>query len=1091
MIDFKSLLDKETEEKGYGPNKEQREVIFSDKNTIVSAGAGSGKTTVLSYRFLRLVLEGKAKVDEILTLTFTRKAAAEMHTRILKQLLKYKELPVVESQLALFSSASISTLDSFCSQIVKADCLRYGIARDFTLSSENITGDDLVLLLANEIIEDPQYKEPLSLLAQKLSITDLYNSFFLPLSKLCSIITELDVDKEIAMLSALLEKNSNDYYQKAIEAVCYLEKEYYFTLTANGQAAFDSNKAIILNKTLDCSFNGRSNPRKNEDFKFYYDEMKTSYESYKKYQIALNNLPEERIVLNLIEAFILRFQKNKREKGELTFTDISALAVDILKTNKGLRQYFKQKFKYVMIDEFQDNNALQKELLYLLGEACESSLDCIPEAKDLSPSKLFFVGDEKQSIYRFRGADVSVFKALSNEIKECDGNVLTLSANYRSEPLIIKHINSVFHTLFKGDAPFAASAQDALTRFEVQEDATSLPLPEVNERGEIFSSVNLFISSESEEDLEDEEELLDSESEAYFIARKIEEVVKGGKYKVRGKGRDAMRTPTWSDVAILLRSGTNQMNYEKALLSKGIPYTVEESRSLMLEAIASDLYSALQYILYPEDKSAYIALLRSPFVRLKDSSVLALSNGNTELDSVDKEKLSTFLSHIEKARQIAQNNELTALIDYLYYNTGYYSFLLSNPRYHAYLENYDTVWELARDFETEGLSPSRFVSYMRDNMASSNKLNSTPGWKEAQDAVRILTIHKSKGLEYPIVFIANAGANSRGNSSTYPFSSGIGLLSNLPTVNYANLLGEDENEKDKAEMLRLLYVAATRAENHLFISGSLKLKKDGSLSAMGKASLLGQYMIGLGAYDCDDKPTGASLIPIQHYPKLSASELEREEIKSDKQALKEFVQNVQEGDFLPNIPKYNASALETESLDSSNSFMLPSLPCDDVLVKNNLVTDFGTFCHTLCEYAVKGMNLNLQTFNKAVLTDRENELVTECGYELVSSLMENDYFLSLLKRGKAECEVRFFMPFKDSILEGVADLIIVCDDYCLVLDYKTDKEIIKDNHKAQILAYLKAVSELYGGKKTYGSLVYLRSIKKEDFWDIDGNIVAL
>ena len=124
MIDFNKCLNDEVEKGGRTLNTEQLSVVFSDKNTIVSAGAGSGKTTVLSYRFLRLVLEGKAKVSQILTLTFTRKAAAEMHTRIFEKLLSYKDYPIVEEQLSDFSNATISTLDSFCSQIVRIDCLR-------------------------------------------------------------------------------------------------------------------------------------------------------------------------------------------------------------------------------------------------------------------------------------------------------------------------------------------------------------------------------------------------------------------------------------------------------------------------------------------------------------------------------------------------------------------------------------------------------------------------------------------------------------------------------------------------------------------------------------------------------------------------------------------------------------------------------------------------------------------------------------------------------------------------------------------------------------------------------------------------------
>ncbi len=1086
MIDFNTLLEKEKKSKGYGPNSEQLEVIFSDKNTIVSAGAGSGKTTVLSYRFLRLVLEGKAKVDEILTLTFTRKAAAEMHTRILKQLLKYKDEKIVADQLELFSSAAISTLDSFCSQIVRADCLRYGIARDFSITSETLEGEESALQIANEMLEEEKYRAPLSILAKKLSLPDLYSSFFLPLSRMCSIITKLDVDETVSKLKEALISKQEQNYEKVLEINSYLENEYVDSLSDKAQAYFLENKTVFLNKDLASPLHGLNkivvrNKPFGEDYKEQFNEQKALWFDYKNIAFALEHLPEEEVLLHLVNDYILRLQKNKREKGELSFTDVAELAVEILKTNKGLRKYFKEKFKYIMIDEFQDNNALQKELLYLLGEADDKELDGEITSADLNKNKLFFVGDEKQSIYRFRGADVSVFKALSEEIRCTDGNVLTLSANYRSEPLIIEHVNAVFRKLFKGEKAYEASSQDALTKYDIE----GIERPKT--KGE-DASVNLFILAKDEEKKEDEIELLlDNESEAYFVADKIEEIVKSGKYKVRGG-----KAPTWSDIAILLRTGSNQMCFEKALLAKGIPYSVEESRSLMLEAIASDLYSALQYLLYPEDMSAYIAILRSPFVRLKDSSIYTLrTKGETELTEKERAKLAQFESHMEQAQELLRAGALTSLLDYLYYNTGYYAYILSNPKYHAYLENYDTLWALARDYEAEGYSATAFLSYLRDNMATTNKLNSTPGWKESVDAVKILTIHKSKGLEYPVVFISNAGAGIAPNRAGFAFKTDFGICTNLPDANFSALLGDDDSEKDRAEMLRLLYVAATRAMGHLFITGKLKLKKDGSLGKTAISTLLGQYLIGLGEYDEEGNELGGSIIPIGTYPALTTEDIERADTKGDKESLAKFVTNLSDKAFRPTTQKVNASALEVEDIDITDSISLPPLKCDEILIKNNLITEFGTYCHLLCEYAVKGLNWEVQSFNKGALKEKEVECINECGRSLVRTLMENEYFKSLLKLGRPECEVRFFMPFEDSLLEGVADLVIVAKDHCLVLDYKTDKEIIKDNHKAQVLAYLKAVSELYGGKKTYGSLIYLRDIKKEVIWDMDGNEVDL
>lgn len=1080
MIDFNKCLKDEVEKGGRTLNSEQLSVVFSDKNTIVSAGAGSGKTTVLSYRFLRLVLEGKAKVSQILTLTFTRKAAAEMHTRIFEKLLSYKDYPIVEEQLSDFSNATISTLDSFCSQIVRIDCLRYGVARDFTLLSESITSTDTPIKIATDLINDPKWEKALKIVSQKLNPAMVYEDFFLPISNMVSILTQIDVADIIAKLDSYFQKEWASLQEECLELLSYLEAEYFDNLTSKGKENFLTNRAIVLGETTG-NLNGRSNPKNNPDYKENFDKLKETWKLCKLYEEGSSSLGEEECVLSLIKDYCERLQSSKRGRAELTFTDVAELAVDILKTNKALRSYYKNKFKFIMIDEFQDNNSLQKNLLYLLGEKSEQLLDDIPTSQDLDGNKLFFVGDEKQSIYRFRGADVSVFKALSGELEKTEGAVLSLQTNYRSEPLIIEHTNEVFKKLFIGDKPYDATSQVALTR-----SATEGLTPSIN-----LALAEIKEEDETEEE-KDEEELSDALSEGIYIAQKIIEICTTDKYKI--KKNKCLVTPTWSDVAILLRTGGNQMNYEKALRSFGIPYEVEESRSLMLEAIASDFYQALQYLIYPEDNSALVSLARSPFMRLKDSSIFAYANlkEGESLENVlpqeEWEKVMLFKANFEEARELAKTTKLTSLIDYLYYDCGYYAFLLANVKYHSYLENFDTIWDLARNFEIEGLSLARFVAYLREMLSSSDKLLKTPGWFEVQNAVHIMTVHKSKGLEFPIVFLANAGSRKNNQIKSIVFKSPFGLVSDLSSVSYRKILKDEEDEKYQAELLRVLYVAMTRAETHLFISGKMDLLKSGEIDKRSATSLLGYYLSAIG-YDFNTK---SSLLPvnISHYPKLVESDLKFNNLSVDTASFASWVNNYKSCDFAPRRVKYNASSLETE-LSLTSGEKLSILSCDDIISEKNLMTDFGTYCHLLAEKRINREEITSLSFSNSALSEAENKRVDKDALLLINNLFSNDYFCDLLSLGKAESEVRFFMPYKESLLEGVADLIISSKDFTLVLDYKTDKERIKDNHKAQVLAYLKAIKQLYGKKNTYGSLIYLREVKKEVIWDEEGKEVEL
>ena len=409
-------------------DKDQQLVIDCNLNAVVSAGAGSGKTTVLARRFLRLIEEGRAGVSEILTLTFTRKAAAEMYERIYGLLLDHIHLPASAAAIADFDKASISTLDSFCSRIAR-DC-----SSSFGLPSSFKTDEAAVRTLAEETSIDFILKNSENNFLKEFifinGFENVWKNFFVNISmNYLSLGEPKDFSRlfkhQMETAEVQLEKLSSAAESLAAEIIALppvsktiADAQTLISASAKSSALDRANMLLSLKKP-----GGAAVKVEIIRYKEIIDQLRPAAELI----LELIGTMENRELIEGLFLLTADFQDElfarKRTAGLLGFNDVLTIAVSGLKKDKSLRQYYKGLFRFIMIDEFQDNNSLQKELLYLLAEADESEGDGVPKASDLNPSKLFFVGDEKQSIYRFRGADVSVFKQLSAELVAAGGGI--------------------------------------------------------------------------------------------------------------------------------------------------------------------------------------------------------------------------------------------------------------------------------------------------------------------------------------------------------------------------------------------------------------------------------------------------------------------------------------------------------------------------------------------------------------------------------------------------------------------------------------------------------------------------------------------
>ncbi len=1047
-------FDKIMQNENFTPNSEQLPVIEATRNTVVSAGAGAGKTAVLSWRFLRLVMEQGVKPEEILTLTFTKKAASEMRERIYKRLMMAKDsLPA--DTLDSFSNATIATLDSFCAQVVRSDSTSYGLPRDTTVISEEDL-EDLAQRLSSRFLADSSNLEETRAIASLIMPNQLMDGFFSLIAKSVSIVGDYDAERISRSFYDTVCKRFRER-QKAIvpllDHLGELELSAVFTETYNLiRKRFESNQITDYD-----DFNLRQT--RDPEVKAIVGELRPLLCKGSGYA-ALQSIAMSEFHVSPMQMAVQKFASmlnyEKRRLGMLTFKDVSDLAVDILKTNTELRGVYKNRFRYIMIDEFQDNNTSQRDLLFLLSEkrSLEGQSGVVPEVADLEPDKLFFVGDEKQSIYRFRGADVSVFRHLQTEIGE-NGSSLTLSTNYRSQGRLIDHFNSVFRNVLSDEGRDFEARFSPIRAGRRQDDT----------RGRIIFSV--YQSNQIEDD-----ELDGGSLEAEAVADYCDKALNTDEFLVDGK------RPRPEEIAILFRATTNQMNIEKALKRRGIPYQLSETRSLMLDAVANDFYSFLNCLLYPNDRRGYIALLKSPFCGLCEESIEnVMSEDIKPVLPIDAGRYRAFLELFGRVKAVAFRLTIAELLEMLYIEGGYRAFLESELDRSVFEEHYEYLSSYAIQYDDQGKSLTDFARFLRDKMGTSDKLPDAEVLCRQKSGVQLMTVHKSKGLEFKVVIFSGIGSRPRGDESRYVFEYNGDLVS-TESKGILKILEQDRSEKEDAELKRLMYVALTRAKDHLILVGGFRFTKEGEVSS---AKVFKWYCDAIGAdlHSCTCNDEG---VTIEDVTSLALYRAHHDDDNTD--------YSWADGVF-PQF-RQKASRVAVTSLGHSVEFAetgqsLPVFKADSIVGPMELQAKFGTLCHYVLECLMRDGSYDGVTCDICD-SEHDNELLLEQAKAFADGFVSSSFYRDHVQNRKTHEELRFYTSDSagsDVAVEGVIDLLVMGEDYNLVVDYKTDVFKNPEVHKAQVLTYIKVAEDLFK-KRCLGTLFYLRDGSTSVLWDREG-----
>ncbi len=906
-------------------NKQQLAIDIQDKNILVAASAGSGKTAVVIERVIEKVINYKIDIDKILVVTFTNAAAQELKERLYKafndKLSKDYKNQFLKRQIKLLSRASITTLDSFCIELVRSNFNVLGIDPNFKIC-DNSKSEILKDKAMKKILES-KYKEENSgkkvgneislglykilelfggkeenLVSTLLRIYSYIQSFPYPFLYLKESISKYNfeniqnidlsstdfgkiiIEDAVSNLNVLLvrtqklrdEVSGNSEFVRHIELLdediltlkrCINESHSWDSLyNVLNTSAFGKNLLVKVSNTAlkDKIKDYRANVLKKSFANIQNSIYEKSEEILKDNKKAYEYLE---YLYNFLLLFDEQFKKEKRSANLLEFNDIHHLALELL-YNKDenneikltdIAKNLEQKYVEVYTDEYQDTDFVQEKIL-----------EAVSNGKNR-----FMVGDIKQSIYKFRQARPEIFNdkydnylLVENKenLTESDNIKIVLDDNFRSRKNVIDSINYIFSRIMSkkmGECSYTnietlKYGANWYRDFENQSYNTEINIIDINNKE------NKVVYEESEDELIKEIfELQKFEKEAIFIAKRIEKLMR--EFKVYDSKQDTFRNIKYSDIVILTKALKNKGNVIESTLKKfHIPAFCDLSTNLFLSEEVMLVMSFLRVIDNPLcnidmlsimysiigkfslDEIASIKLYKDNKINSVYDSLILYKNDLEMAKNIDNitdkevlllEKITNFLAIIEKFRNYSRIYNISDILIKMYKETNiYYQFYLEKMS-ETKIANLNLLVDIARDYEKNtSYTLNSYISYIDNlkNMENSNGEAKVIG--ENEDVVRIMTIHKSKGLEFPVVILCDTTSeyNERDLSNTVVMHQDLGIGINIVNEDYditypsviKQAIKNISKREYRSEALRVLYVALTRAKEKLIVFASME-----------------------------------------------------------------------------------------------------------------------------------------------------------------------------------------------------------------------------------------------------------------------------
>lgn len=1033
--------------------KEQEEAIYtSGKNIIVSAGAGSGKTAVLSERVLHKIEEG-THVNELLILTFTRAAADEMKDRIRKKISGKEEL---KKELTLLNSSYITTFDSFALSVVK----KYHYLLNIT-DNINITDESIVKIqnkkILDEIFErsyknirfqelikkyciktDKVLKENILSIALKIDgfidpfgfIDNVYNNFF----------NENNVDNLLKTYESIINDLKKTIELEIENMSLYFDSDY---IEKVNDAVYNILNADIDELHLYSTVKLPTVPRgSSEEAKASKDSLKKacdkllSYGNYGTINDIKNDIYSTKdtvlTILDIIKEFLLEIEKYKKENDIYTFNDISKLSIKILKENENIREELKSSFKEIMIDEYQDTNDVQETFIGMI-----------------SNNNVYMVGDIKQSIYRFRGSNPEIFKEkYSNYSKDIGGYKIDLIKNFRSRSEVLDNINKIFCLIMDynlGSAEYSVSHQMVYGN-------TAYDTEKVNGFNYNFRVLE-YLNKQKESGFSD------IEVEIFTIAKDIKNKLDNN-FQVFDKEDGKLRNATYNDFVIILDRSKYFDDFKKIFEYFDIPLTIlkdgklNSTTDILLIKNLVDFIIKIKEDVYDIDfKYDFISIARSFLYEYSDEYIFDIVTNNKIKETTIYNDLSTLSNKLNSYTSSLLFNDILDVTDF-------YNKLNKVGDYEEVNVRLKTINSLSSSLSSLGLSIMDFKDYLTDIIENDEDIKYATYTKEG-NSVKILTIHKSKGLEYPICYFADLDHefNTSELKDKFIVDKKYGLIvpSNLEEIDNS-LLKEmykyDFNREEVSEKIRLFYVALTRAREQMIIvlpdreTRTLEKNNDGVIEEIRRLSFnkLSSFIYGIKNY---------------LYSYFEQIDIEKLGLTKNylypKKIVQETLNNIKDN---INVEEIN---IENEVVEEKHF----SKETNKIIAKEeNDLMKFGTKVHEIFE---------LLDFRNIDLSLVDNKFIRN----KVEKFLSND-LLKNISNANIYKEYEFIYNKDNNEYHGIIDLMLEYDNHIDIIDYKL-KGITDENYIKQLNGYKEYIEKISNKEVS----TYLYSILDEKVLQIN------
>lgn len=826
----------------------QQKALNIEQHICVTAGAGSGKTSVLVERYLNILRKTDAKPNEIVAITFTDKAAAEMKKRINARLVDdncwdaQRQREVTEQ----ISAAPISTIHAFCSRILREFPFQAGVPANFGI----LQGIDQRLLLQKTVQDElkeiatnaedaardvltrllrcygsrKQLEEFLAKMVEQRELVErlkreVYGEH--SNAEIRSIWEQrmaealnLDVDRWLNCLNAVLGiangKDAPTVRAHTAQLKAETEKSAALEILREIAPLVTTTKNTIAKQ----KFLGKG--VRTTSIEAEIEFLESASKEVKRRE-PLNDdddflIDTTRDVFTLYSRIERAYRHAKLAQGQLDYTDLQLKLLELLKNSEEIRERLRGRYQYFMVDEYQDTNPLQAELVKLLTD-------------NLTHANLFIVGDAKQGIYGFRDADIRVFNQTRKKIEEMQGESISMEENFRSLRDVIGFVNVFFDSLM-GDS----NESDFEVAYDRLVQGRAAPADVIANTPEAEGKIEIILGQKGDEAVNENE----------LIARRVKSLIAEG-FQVWDDTQKLIRPIRYGDIAILIRSRSHLPDIERALLEAKVPYLTTGGIGFYQRQEIYDMWNYL-HVLDAGDAGdvSLAAVLRAPFFGISDSELyeISLQKGDNFWEKAEARlqnaptgnpRLQTAIDCLKRQRELAKRIPVNQLLLTIVNDTGMIGTLATGRQGPQRWANYQKLLDLARNFERDDDKPtlSSFIEFLRILIDEEPREGQAPV-QLGDKAVNIMTIHAAKGLEFPVVILPGLARAPQGDREPFIDEKlGIGFSPRSPAKDYAktepSIVAEMKNRaraKAEAEKKRLFYVGATRARDRLILAGS-------------------------------------------------------------------------------------------------------------------------------------------------------------------------------------------------------------------------------------------------------------------------------